>query len=230
MRKRFAVLVLGIARSGTSALAGALSAAGVDFGSDLKPKDWQNPRGNFEDFGLSRLNQDILASQGRTWSSLRPMPTGWRSDPRVCSLEAQIKETIRERCESSPLVGLKDPRLVPLYELYEDAFSAAGCEIRVVAISRAPREVIRSIRLSGYYHGRFPRLAGPLLVRRYKREISAITARAPSMRLEYSDLVSYPAETLEAIIEGLPFSEAGVDANLEGAVRSIDETLYRNRI
>jgi len=227
--QRHAVLVLGVARSGTSALSGALAAAGVDFGPDLKPADWQNPRGSFEDFTLSRLNQAMLAAVNRNWSSLRPMPRDWRSNANVRELEAAVRDKLVERLDTSPLFGLKDPRLVPLFDVYDDALRAIGAKLWAVAIQRDRREVVRSIRRSGYYHGRFPALGGRRLVRLYELQIAAIADRTEVGKTEFRDLIDRPETTLSKVLTALPFKECGLVPDIGKAVASIDPSLTRNR-
>ncbi|MEQ9229573.1 MAG: hypothetical protein RIF46_02755 [Cyclobacteriaceae bacterium] len=75
--KTHAILVLGIARSGTSALAGTLAHMGIPFGNGLKPIDEQNAKGNYEHLELSKLNQQVLKVLGSNWSDHNPLPKNW---------------------------------------------------------------------------------------------------------------------------------------------------------
>ena len=58
-----AFLVLGMHRSGTSCLAGMLSAAGVARAGQ-SVRNWDNARGHFEALALVRLNESVLAASG----------------------------------------------------------------------------------------------------------------------------------------------------------------------
>ena len=68
------VLVLGMHRSGTSAVAGALVRAGWTVpGTAIR--NWDNPRGHFESTALIRLNEEVLAASGGHWLAAPPEGT-----------------------------------------------------------------------------------------------------------------------------------------------------------
>ena len=66
-----AILVLGMHRSGTSALAGSLALTGVALGDDLLPANEGNVTGYWEHRRLIALNERVLASLGATWHDIR---------------------------------------------------------------------------------------------------------------------------------------------------------------
>jgi hypothetical protein len=66
-----ALLVLGMHRSGSSALAGALELLGVPLGGPLMPPARDNERGFFELAGWSR-HDELLEALGGSWSHPRP--------------------------------------------------------------------------------------------------------------------------------------------------------------
>lgn len=57
---RTALVVLGMHRSGTSALIGVLGLLGADLPQDLMPPTTANPRGYFESMKAYRLNDALL--------------------------------------------------------------------------------------------------------------------------------------------------------------------------
>lgn len=59
-----AILVLGMHRSGTSSLAGAMTRLGGAAPGNLIPGDEANPKGYWESAILNTLNEDILAAAG----------------------------------------------------------------------------------------------------------------------------------------------------------------------
>ena len=63
------VLVLGMHRSGTSALARGLRVLGVALGDDLLPAPPCSPKGFFEDAGLYVFNKALLTRRNLTWQS-----------------------------------------------------------------------------------------------------------------------------------------------------------------
>lgn len=226
---RQAILVLGIARSGTSALSGALAAMGVAFGSGLKPPDRQNPKGNFEHFELSRLNQQALALFGLDWSSAAPLPGAWLARAAVRPIRDKVAEILQRDFGAAALFGIKDPRLVAVWPLYREALAARGCEVTFVTIERAAGEVARSIRASGYLHG--PDAPGRLaaLHRFYMDELDRLVACHGALRVRHDALMRDPAGTLRDLAGRLPFDKAGVAADVAAGAATIDRALHRQR-
>ncbi|HJX24749.1 MAG TPA: hypothetical protein VJ252_01225, partial [Chthoniobacterales bacterium] len=64
---RKAVVILGMHRSGTSALCGALDLLGVDFGERLMPANHANEKGYWEHEEIVRFHDDLLSSLGSRW-------------------------------------------------------------------------------------------------------------------------------------------------------------------
>src|SRR5580700_7972119 len=72
-----ALVVLGMHRSGTSALAGMLHHLGVALGNRLMPATSDNPRGYWEHAEIVAANERLLASLGWGWDDIRSLPTGF---------------------------------------------------------------------------------------------------------------------------------------------------------
>jgi hypothetical protein len=226
---RHCVLVLGIARSGTSAVSAMLAAMGVDFGNDPKPPDWRNPRGNFEHATLSGLNQAALLAVGSRWSDSRPLPGGWRENRAVRSVEWAIGARIDRDFAASPLFGIKDPRLVALLPLYADLLAARGIGLSLVTLHRDEAEVRASIAKSGYFHGKFYRLRAGRLYRHYMAGIAAAEASHPHLRVAHARLIADPLAVAAELARTLPFGAAGVEADPVAGVAAIDPSLHRHR-
>lgn len=226
---RQAILVLGIARSGTSALSGALAAMGVAFGHGLKPPDRRNPKGNFEHLELSRLNQQALALFGLDWSSGAALPEGWLTDAAIGPIREKIGAILQRDFGAAALFGIKDPRLVALWPLYREALAARGGAATFVTIERAAGEVAASIRASGYLHG--PDAPGRLaaLHRFYMDELDRLVARHGALRIRHDELMRDPAGTLRDLADRLPFGEAGVTPDVAAGAATIDRALHRQR-
>ena len=71
--KRRVVVVLGMHRSGTSAVARALQVVGVSLGSRLMPAmPGNNPKGFWEDVDFHAFNERLLVALGADWRRVRP--------------------------------------------------------------------------------------------------------------------------------------------------------------
>ncbi len=66
---RKAIVVLGMHRSGTSALCGALDVLGVNFGQRLAPATKDNEKGHWEHPEIVALHDELLRSLGSRWEN-----------------------------------------------------------------------------------------------------------------------------------------------------------------
>jgi hypothetical protein len=127
------LVVTGFHRSGTSAAARLLSAAGLDLGRRLVGRRRSNPHGHFEDASVVALHDTALAAAGRAWDSAEPSQVG--ADEAVLDRMRAIADG-----RSSPW-GFKDPRAC----FFLDSWSAVAGGVRVVAMYRSPRDAAASL-------------------------------------------------------------------------------------
>ncbi len=71
-----AIFIVGYYRSGTSALSGALTRAGVKFYNDADPNE-HNPLGFYEIPELIQYDVDLFSRLGVDWTDVRGLPPGW---------------------------------------------------------------------------------------------------------------------------------------------------------
>jgi hypothetical protein len=140
---RTAYLVLGMHRSGTSALANLLALAGADLPRDVMPADVHNARGYFEPWRIAVFNDRRLAAAGTAWddpfAGLAPDPadgTDWLGEAR-----ALFRSEFGRR--RRPL--LKDPRVSVLAGLWRQVLDSEGLSARVVIPVRHPLAVAGSL-------------------------------------------------------------------------------------
>ncbi|MCA6227395.1 MAG: hypothetical protein IM653_09640 [Phenylobacterium sp.] len=140
---RTAYLVLGMHRSGTSALANLLALAGASLPREVMPADAHNARGYFEPWRIAVFNDRRLAAAGTAWddpfAALAPPPSGeaaWREEARSL-FRSQFGRRRR------PL--LKDPRVSVLGELWRPVLEAEGLALRVFIPVRSPLAVAGSL-------------------------------------------------------------------------------------
>ncbi len=143
--KRQGIVVLGMHRGGTSAVAGVLRALGVDFGKALLPPRPDNPLGFFEHRTVVRQHDALLRAAGAAWDEpLLELDEGeWRKVARRPL--AAIVRRLRADFSGSPLWGLKDPRMCRLLPLWRPAFARLGVVPRFLFVLRHPAEVAASL-------------------------------------------------------------------------------------
>lgn len=128
-----AVVVLGMHRSGTSAVAGMIASAGLASAGEAV-RNWDNARGHHEMLDLVRLNERVLAASGGSWLKA-PRELVWS--------DADARERDRLlalRVDGRPAL-LKDPRMLLVWPFWQ----ASQVPMRVVAVVRHPVAVARSL-------------------------------------------------------------------------------------
>lgn len=108
---RTALLVLGMHRSGTSALTRVLSLLGAALPKNLMPASAANEAGHWEPIRIAELHDEILASVGSNWSGLTGPSEAWFDSPQADIYAARIKEAVLSEYGDAPLFVVKDPRL-----------------------------------------------------------------------------------------------------------------------
>ena len=111
LRDKGIFTVLGMHRSGTSAIAGMLADHGVELGP-VSEKNRFNPRGNREIPALNRLHDRVLERSGGSW---------WDPPARIRARSGDYRRR-NEILGSIPgeTIGVKDPRLLLVLEVWRD--------------------------------------------------------------------------------------------------------------
>ncbi|MDE2246286.1 MAG: glycoside hydrolase family 99-like domain-containing protein [Xanthomonadaceae bacterium] len=141
-----ALLVLGMHRSGTSAVTRVLNLAGARLGASLMGGiEGNNTHGFWEHLDAVALNERLLHWFGRTWFDLRPLPEGWMHASATTEAMEQIRTLIEHEFADAPLWALKDPRLCLLAPAWLRAIDAMGMTTTCVVVVRHPEEVAASL-------------------------------------------------------------------------------------
>ena len=142
---RQALVVLGMHRSGTSALCGALDLVGVDFGNHLMPANEANEKGYWEHEEIVRFHDDLLSSLGSHWDDDRPLPADWLERDVTKETQSCLVAVLRRDFGQASLLGLKDPRMSRLIPLWFPIFAKLGIEPHFALTVRQSFEVARSL-------------------------------------------------------------------------------------
>jgi hypothetical protein len=110
--RRRAILVLGMHRSGTSALSGALCALGAAVPKKtLMGSHPCNLKGLFEALSIAQTHDEFLAAAGSCWHDWRQFDLQWARSPAAAPHTAKIKTVLLDEFGDEPLIVLKDPRI-----------------------------------------------------------------------------------------------------------------------
>jgi hypothetical protein len=151
------VLVVGMHRSGTSALARTLSLMGVDVGNedDLLPAHpTDNPTGYWERADIVALHEEFLKSGGYAWNEVGGFKASELGDLAKITLRDGLRKAIGELEQSGHSWLVKDPRLCLLLSQWLPLLDRSAC----VVVVRDPREIAASIlrqELRGAYTSNF---------------------------------------------------------------------------
>jgi hypothetical protein len=140
-----AVFVLGMHRSGTSAIARGISSLSVYLGSDFLDAQPENPTGYWEDRNLVALDDRVLESFGLRWDSIpRIDPRGFESRE-VRRLQREAASYCRKSLASRPLWGFKDPRAIRVLPFWQNVLTQCDARDSYVVATRNPRSVAASL-------------------------------------------------------------------------------------
>lgn len=180
------VFVLGMHRSGTSALTGLLCAFGANPGNDLLPANDSNPKGFFESQAIVDLNNKILQVAGSSWDDLTPLQVDWFKLPAVQELKSSITAFFSSESLSTEVSVIKDPRLSLTLPLWLEALEDLGITPGVVICSREPGAVAESERLMKG----IPIIKSLMMYMNYGLQAEYHSRNLCRIVVRYSDLIS----------------------------------------
>ena len=140
-----AVLVLGMHRSGTSSVAGALVQLGGRAPLHMMPPQPGNERGFWESPVIMALNDDILAAGDSGWTDWRKFDCDRIGGSAADALRARAKATLMAEFGDEGIPVIKDPRMCRLMRFWAPVFEEAAWSARAVLPLRSPLEVVRSL-------------------------------------------------------------------------------------
>ena len=219
-----ALFVLGMNRSGTSALTRVLSLCGGTLPARLMGAMPDNPLGHWEPRAANYLNEAILHRHGSTTfdPTLRLQEEGAFDAEEKAACVAKIRAYLTT-LPAAPLVVIKDPRITVLSGVWFEAACLAGFDIVTVIAVRHPQEVIASFAASS---GASPDLSSALWLK-YNLVAERDTRGMPRVFVDYANLLDDWRREVKRISAAL-----GIDLNTrdEDAVEEfLKPDLHRQR-
>jgi hypothetical protein len=194
-----ALLVLGMHRSGTSSIAGAMVRLGGAAPLNLMPPTDDNPRGYWESTVLMTLNDQILAAGGSHWEDWRQFDPTRIDAAAAFELEGQARSALAGEFGDASLAVIKDPRMCRLMPFWSSVFRDANWSVRPVLQLRSPLEVALSLnRRDG-----IPLGLGCLIWLRHVLDAEAGTRDTRRAVVDWNDFLGDPRRTLERVGEQL---------------------------
>lgn len=139
------IVVVGMHRSGTSALTRVLNLLGVHLGDDLLPPGKGNRQGHWEHQGVVTIHEKLLDDLGISWDDTRALPEGWTSLQAAKDAKEQLVELLDRDFSDQRLWAVKDPRICRLLPLWKLVLGELGVEANALFVVRNPAEVAGSL-------------------------------------------------------------------------------------
>ncbi|MFG1241968.1 sulfotransferase family protein [Xanthobacter sp. V7C-4] len=140
-----AVLVLGMHRSGTSALTRVVNLMGFRAPRTLMPANEGNADGYWESLVIVDLNERLLQACGGSWHS----PGRLKAEPlevaRRSGLYDEMRRALSDEFGTAPHIVLKCPRISRLMGVYGPLLDEAGYRVSPLLAVRNPLEVAASL-------------------------------------------------------------------------------------
>ena len=191
---RKVTVVLGMHRSGTSALTGMLHQAGLSAPIDALGATESNPYGYWESSFLVEISNQLLKNLGSDWSQVYSLPSGWYLNSLTTDWLADFLHALPRLFPSGEHLVIKDPRLCVLLEPLLPCFQSELMDVTYLLMLRSPIEVIASLNKSegtDFKTALLLWIASVLGAERFTREEQRTV-------VTYSQLLARPEDVLES--------------------------------
>ncbi|WP_448675597.1 sulfotransferase [Pseudomonas sp. LY-1] len=145
MHNSTAILVLGMPRSGTSAVTRVLNLHGAVLSENLLPAADANPKGFFESADALAIHERLLSSLGRSWFDIGEMPDGWVDFSETQQAHRELEALIQRDYRGETIWIVKEPRMCRFLPLWLRVLEGLCINPKAVLVTRHPDEVVNSI-------------------------------------------------------------------------------------
>lgn len=224
---RRAFVVVGMHRSGTSAMTRTLSLLGARLPKGVMLAHEDNPSGFWEAQRITDLNDEILQVLDSEWDDVfafRPKQYLSNFDQYYVG---RAVELLQQEFGDSELIALKDPRISVLTTFWDRALREAGYSTHYIVMVRNPLEVAESLRV----RDAFPREKSLLLWSSYMIAADRDTRGHDRTFVSFEQLMAEWRAVRDRIqVEtGIPFPRDTAAAAIE-IDRFLDRRLRHHRV
>ena len=141
-----AILVLGMHRSGTSALTRVFNLLGADLPGNIMGPGVGNDTGHWESTDIANIHDEMLHAAGSSWHDWRKITPDWMESSLAEAARERLLAVIKRDFHQSPLFAVKDPRVCRFVPLWLDVLKRFGANAVPILPVRSPLEVAASLR------------------------------------------------------------------------------------
>ena len=142
---RIAILVLGMHRSGTSALTRLIGHLGAALPTDAIEAHADNARGYWESAAIVKADDQLLRVARSSWFDPRPLDLSRLEASALRSRKDRIWEAVTVAFGDAPLMAVKDPRQCRFVPTIVETLAEHGVASRAVLMLRSPQAIARSV-------------------------------------------------------------------------------------
>jgi len=208
------IAVLGMHRSGTSAIARGLTTLGVGLGNNLLgPSAGDNDKGFWEDADITAFNDAVLAKLGSSYDALAPLDAE-NAKAALRTERVRAEALLARKLSANATFAFKDPRTSVLLPFWRQVFSNLSLDDKYVIALRNPLEVAASLqRRNGFHPAR-----SLLLWTKHTLRALIDTRDRPRVVISYAAMLENPREQLARMGDALalPKPDRNAVAEYEG--------------
>ena len=199
------ILIFGLFRSGTSALAGLIHKGGIIMGESLLPADWVNPTGYYEDTFFTDINKRIMAKLGIDRLDI-PYPYDFQANkPKIQPEIDDLMKLVDYYAGKYDVWGWKQPQTCFTAHFWLEDLAKKADIYRIITcrdINDIAKSIERSIGL--------PFEKGVILVANYRKYLSDILDY--DIGLKYKTCMEFIINYTRGVIDDLNnyFEEYGI--------------------
>lgn len=140
------IVVLGMHRSGTSAITRGLKVLGVELGDRLiAPIANNNMRGFWEDIDINNLNTEMLHAIDSDWHYLALIQFHDIEFLHKKGYLFRARDLLLQKINNTDVWGFKDPRVAKLLPFWQEVFRECQIDVHYILAVRNPLSVVKSL-------------------------------------------------------------------------------------
>lgn len=197
--ERQAILIAGMHRSGTSAVARMVNLLGADLGQSFIPPKEDNERGFWENEKFLTLHANFLAQFDCLWHDPIRFPENWLASKNASQFHDTLAKLLESQFERSALFAVKDPRLSFLAPLWLPVLENLGIKATFILPVRHPHAVAASLEK----RDGFSRAHSNMLWLQHLVESEAVSSKQSRVFVHYDALLTDWRTQLQRITTSL---------------------------
>ncbi|WP_371396599.1 hypothetical protein [Fretibacter rubidus] len=195
------ILILGMHRSGTSALTRVMNLLGASLPKTLLGANEGNARGHWESQKIIDAHDAMLTELGSDWRDFRTLKDAIGTRKRKALIDA-MADMIEAEYGASETVAIKEPRICRFTSLYLDAIASVGAKVHVIIPSRNPLEVMKSLKS----RDGMDEQSALFLWLTHMLEAEHDSRNVSRSFVDYADFLDDPIKETKHLVKDMPFN------------------------